>query len=52
MESLLPESTREGETREKFFGGEWRIRTTEGDSQQIYSLPRLTAPETPHKIGK
>lgn len=29
-------------------GGGWRIRTTEGVSQQIYSLPRLTAPETPH----
>ena len=32
----------------KEYGGEWRIRTTEGVSQQIYSLPRLTAPETPH----
>ena len=29
--------------------GECRIRTYEGDSQQIYSLPRLTAPETPLK---
>lgn len=24
-------------------GGEWRIRTTEGKSQQIYSLPLLAA---------
>ena len=30
------------------FGGEWWIRTTEGISQQIYSLPHLTALVTPH----
>ncbi len=38
----------EAEREERKNGGEWRIRTTEGVSQQIYSLPRLTAPETPH----
>ena len=32
------------------FGGEWRIRTTEGISQQIYSLPHLTALVTPHNF--
>jgi hypothetical protein len=31
-------------------GGERRIRTTEGISQQIYSLPRLTASVSPHAI--
>ena len=30
------------------YGGEGRIRTTEGVCQQIYSLPRLTASVPPH----
>ena len=34
------------------FGGGWRIRTTEGMSQQIYSLPQLTALVTPRPIGQ
>ena len=33
-------------------GGGWRIRTTEGMSQQIYSLPQLTALVTPRPIEK
>ena len=33
-------------------GGGWRIRTTEGLSQQIYSLPHLTALVTPRPVGR
>ncbi len=33
-------------------GGPGRIRTCEGVSQQIYSLPRLTAPEPTHRHQK
>ena len=39
-----------GEETVGVFGGGWRIRTTEGISQQIYSLPQLAALVTPQSI--
>ena len=33
-------------------GGGWRIRTTEGLRQQIYSLPQLTAMVTPRPVSR
>ncbi len=32
--------------------GECRIRTYEGECQQIYSLPPLAARETPRNVGE
>ena len=39
-----------GEETVGVFGGGWRIRTTEGISQQIYSLPQLAALVTPQIV--